>query len=292
MNKSNRLALGAVQFGMSYGVANSSGQVNKDEVSKILGHAWKVGINTVDTAIVYGQSEKRLGEVGVGQWQVISKLPPIPVNCIDIITWVQESINGSLKRLKIPKLHGLLLHRSQELLESQGKLIYRAMVELKEQGKVDKIGISIYGSNELDTLCQQFHFDLVQAPFNIIDQRFATSGWMQRLHTNGTEVHVRSIFLQGLLLMDKINRPKKFNRWQLLWDQWHRWLDEQSLTPLQACLGFVMSHREIDRVLIGVDSLLQLQNILSSINESSVIPPSTLLSDDLDLINPSSWGAL
>lgn len=287
----NRLALGTVQFGLRYGVANQTGQVSPDNAATILSHASAAGIDTLDTAIAYGQSEQRLGEIGVGQWQVISKLPAIAESCTDVAGWVEESVMGSLERLRIPKLRGLLLHRSQQLLGSQGGELFRALVTLRDEGRVEKIGVSIYDPDELDALWSRYQLDLVQAPFNILDRRLATSGWLTRLHQTGTEVHVRSAFLQGLLLMDTGNRPAQFNRWQPLWDDWDRWLEEQALTPPQACLGFAYSQPEIDRVVVGVDSLKQLQEILVGVKGPAVEPPTALISGDLDLINPSRWSA-
>ena len=288
----NRLALGTAQFGLSYGIANQHGQVGLDEATAILGHAWAMGFDTFDTAIGYGESEQRLGEIGVDQWQVISKLPAIPESCIDIAAWVQASVIASLGRLRIPMLRGLLLHRSQQLLGPQGDALYKALVTLKDQGLVEKIGVSIYGPEELDALWPHFQLDMVQAPLNIIDRRLATSGWLTRLHQASTEVHIRSVFLQGLLLMEATKRPAIFNHWQPLWQQWHRWLDDQALTPLQACLGFVCSQPEIDRVVVGVDSLSQLQEILASVEIPVTMPPVSLMSEDINLINPSRWSLL
>jgi hypothetical protein len=285
----SRLALGTVQFGGPYGIANQTGQVSCDEVAAILNHALAAGLDTLDTAIAYGESEQRLGEIGIGQWQVITKLPAVPESCTDLHAWVQKSVLGSLERLKIPRLRGLLLHRPQQLLGPQGDALFRALVALKDQGKVEKIGVSIYGPDELDVLWPHYQLDLVQAPFNIIDRRLATSGWLTRLHQAGTEVHVRSVFLQGLLLMKAANRPATFNRWQSLWRQWYRWLDDQALTPLQACLGCALAQPQVDRVVVGVDSLVQLKEILANIETPLVEPPVTLVSEDMDLIDPSRW---
>ena len=288
---SSCLALGTVQFGLPYGVANQSGQVSCGEVAEILAYAWAAGLNTLDTAIAYGESEQRLGEVGVAQWQVISKLPAIPEDCIDIAAWVEAAVCGSLWRLKIPKLYGLLLHRPLQLLGSQGPALYRELVSLKEQGKVEKIGVSIYCHDELEALWPHYRLDLVQAPFNILDRRLATSGWLARLHHAGIEVHVRSVFLQGLLLMGSENRPAYFNRWRPLWDEWHRWLTEQALTPLEGCLHFAMSQPEVGRVVVGVDSLKHLQEIVSASSPTIGIMkfPSELASETSALINPSEW---
>lgn len=284
-----KIAIGTVQFGLNYGVANRHGQVSHEEAKAILDYASKNGIDTLDTAISYGESEKRLGEIGVNNWRVISKLAPVPENVTDIAGWVRDSLNDSLERLKRSNLDGLLLHRSQDLQCSFGEELYLALVALKEQGKVDKIGVSIYNPEELDAIWPRYKFDLVQAPVNIIDRRLVSSGWLTRLNNSGVEVHARSIFLQGLLLMNPAERPAAFNRWQPIWEKWHDWTTDNGLTPLQACLGFAISRPEISRVVVGVDSLNQLEEILSSTLTAKITPPATLASNDEDLINPSRW---
>lgn len=288
----NRLALGTVQFGLKYGVANSKGQVPLDEAKAILEYASNNGVDTLDTAISYGESEKRLGEIGVENWRVVSKLPEIPKNITDVAQWVGESVHGSLERLKIPKLDGLLLHRPEELLSSKGKELYSALIAVKDKGKTGKIGVSIYSPDELNSLWPKFKFDIVQAPFNIIDRRLASSGWLARLHNSGVEVHTRSAFLQGLLLMHPKELPEAFSRWQPLWEKWHEWTDLIAMTPLQACLGFAISYSEISRVVVGVDSLGQLKEILSNVKAAKVAPPDALESSDEDLINPSRWSRM
>jgi aryl-alcohol dehydrogenase-like predicted oxidoreductase len=284
-----RLALGTVQIGQPYGVANLSGQIGLDESRAILAHAESAGLDLLDTAVAYGESERRLGEIGVGHWRVVSKLPAVPQDCPDISSWVEESVVGSLERLGVTALYGLLLHSPQQLLDSQGDEIYRALVALKDLGIVQNIGVSVYGPDELEALVPHFKMDLVQAPFNVIDRRLATSGWLARLHNAGIEVHVRSVFLQGLLLMEADHRPEQFDKWQPLWATWHRWLKEHALEPLQACLGFVLSHSEIDQVLVGVDSLAQMKAILANTGATAEMPPQSLMSDDPNLINPSRW---
>ena len=285
----SRLALGTVQFGIPYGISNQQGKVSLDAATEILNYAHIAGISTLDTAIAYGDSENRLGEIGVKDWRIISKLPEIPIATNDVLNWVRESVNGSLHRLKIPCLYGLLLHRPQQLLSNTGQEIYNALDLLKKEGLVDKIGISIYSPTELEELCNRFSFDLIQAPFNIFDRSLKQSGWLSRLKLGGVEVHVRSIFLQGLLLMNPANRPAYFNRWQPIWIEWEQWLYTNNLTALQACLSFVLSNPDIDRVVVGVDSLSQLQEILAATTIEVVKPPDKLCCDDPDLINPARW---
>lgn len=89
--------------------------------------------------------------------------------------------------------------------------------------------------------------------------------------------------------MDEQRRPASFQCWQPLWKEWHRWLVEQALSPLQACLGFVLSQPEVGRVVLGIDSLEHLRGILASADAPAVVPPIMLVSQDLDLINPARW---
>jgi aryl-alcohol dehydrogenase-like predicted oxidoreductase len=208
-----------------------------------------------------------------------------------VAAWVRDCIRGSLQRLQVASLHGLLLHRPQDLLGSSGAALSAGLAAAKSAGLVAKLGVSIYAPEELDGLASRMQLGVVQAPFSIVDRRLASSGSLARLHAAGTEVHVRSVFLQGLLLMGAGLRPARFARWQQLWDQWDRWLVEQALTPVQACLSFALSQPGIDRVVVGVDSRQQLQEILAGAAARSPAPPATLMSADLDLVNPSRWGA-
>ncbi len=284
-----RIALGTVQFGLGYGVANQKGQVELDEIREILDMSRTEGLDTIDTAIGYGESEAQLGRAGVSQWDVITKLPALPDSCKDIEAWVCENVTQSLNRLCKERLEGLLLHRPADLMTANGDLLYNALEKLKDSDLVQKIGISIYSPDELDCIAPKYQLDVVQAPFSILDRRLKESGWLARLSKRNVEVHVRSVFLQGLLLMTPADRPSKFDRWKSLWDSWDAWLELTGLSALQACLGYVLSEREIDRVVIGVDGLDHLkENLLQAKGDVPVIPDQ-LCSNDIDLINPARW---
>lgn len=285
----NRIALGTVQFGMPYGVANQLGQINPREAGEILRRARSSGMDTLDTAIAYGDSEKTLGSLDVREWKLVSKLPALPEACADIAVWVRSELTGSLARLGVPKLHALLLHRSQQLLEPQGAVLYAALRDAQQLGLVDKIGVSIYGPEELETLWPKFRLDLIQSPFNVFDRRLASSGWLERMHQAGTEVHVRSVFLQGLLLQPAEKRRAEFSVWRDLWSKWDGWLKAEHLSPLRACLMFALSRPEIDRVVVGVDGVGHLDEILAAPSTELFDFPYFLESSDLRLINPTQW---
>jgi aryl-alcohol dehydrogenase-like predicted oxidoreductase len=284
----SRLILGTAQMGLRYGVANHTGMVDRAAAAEILNFARSQNIDTLDTAAAYGESERRLGELGVHQWRVVSKISAVPETA-DVGTWIRTAIARSLDNLGMPSLYGLLLHRPSQLTGPMGEAVYQGLRDARDRGEVEKIGISIYSPEELQALWPKFSFDLVQAPLNVIDRRLYSTGWLAKLRAADVEVHVRSIFLQGLLLMDPAARPARFNAWQPLWTQWHRWLEEQSLTALQACVGYALSLQDVDGVVIGVDSAAQLRSIVESIGTASVSPPEYLQSADIDLINPSRW---
>jgi len=288
-----KLALGTVQFGLKYGIANPHGQVPRDEAKAVLDHAHASGMNVLDTAIDYGDSEQRLGDIGIGGWHVVSKLPAIPADCGECSRWVAESVAGSLRRLRIERLYGLLLHRPQQLLDRGGDQLYAALRSLKVQGVVQNIGVSIYDPAELDPLFERYDFDIVQAPFNVLDRRLIDSGWLPRLAHQGTELHVRSVFLQGLLLMNPGERPERFRRWQSTWTRWDEWLRETGVTPLQACLRYVLRFPEISRIVVGVDSVNQLQEILAAaVGTVPSLPDALGGPNHQDLLNPARWNAL
>lgn len=284
-----RLALGTAQFGLDYGVANRSGKIAAAEARSILEFASQSGINMLDTAIAYGDSEQRLGEIGVADWKIVSKLPPLPLNCDDIPGWVESRLAESLQRLNIAKLYGLLLHKPLELLEPRGIKLYRSLKNLRRVGLVRKIGVSVYDPAELDMLADRYRFDLVQLPLNLIDRRMADSGWLSRLHQNGVEIHSRSAFLQGLLLMQTGDRPAIFDRWSKLWGNLEEWLGETRLTPLAACLSFPLSFAETSKVIVGVDSLTHLREVVAAAKVSVSDFPDNLVSQDPDLLNPLHW---
>lgn len=287
-----KLALGTAQFGMTYGIANRTGQVAMAEVKEILTLARVQGVDTLDTAIAYGQSEQVLGNVGVGGMRVISKLPRLPDACIDVRGWVERSVQSSLASLKTSSLHGLLLHRPSELLEARGPQLYEGIQRLKNEGAISALGVSIYEPSELDAICRRYPVDIVQGPFNPLDRRMVKSGWLARLRDTGTEFYARSVFLQGLLLMPASERPPKFHRWDPLWRTWDSFLELNALTALEACIGFVFSYPEIAYAVVGVDSRAQLAQVIqATLKEIPSLPPD-LDTTDMDLLNPARWTGL
>ncbi len=286
---SHKLALGTAQFGLKYGLANAANKVPRDMVEELLKVASAFNITMLDTAIAYGDSEQVLGLYNLAKFEIVSKLPAVPSNCLNVEEWVLEQTMSSLKRLKTDKLHDLLLHRPAQLLGTNGEKIYKSILKLKEQGMVDQIGVSVYGPDELSELIKRFDFDVIQAPMNIFDRRMEHTGMLKHLKKTGVTIHIRSAFLQGLLLMPSEKVPVCFAPWAPLIKQYHQWLNQQSLSPLQACLSYLKQHSDIDKIIVGVDNIWQLKQIIAAIDTPITDIPDFLQSTDEGLLNPSRW---
>ena len=286
----SRIVLGTAQFGLPYGVANTQGQITSEEGRNILTLAREAGIRTLDTAIAYGDSEAAIGELASADWQVITKLPALPDNSLAAPgEWVEAQLAASCARLKRNTLHGVLLHRPAQLLAPAGDALYRALIDARARGQVEKIGISIYGPEELDALPPAMSFDIVQSPLNVLDRRMFDSGWAGRLRQEGCELHVRSIFLQGLLLMQQDARPARFDPWLPVWQAWHRWLDENRLSALQACVRYALQVPDVTKLVVGVDSAAHLAQILAAADGELPPLPEALSKVAPTLLNPALW---
>ena len=289
----SKLALGTVQFGTDYGI-NSGVKVETDEVSRIINYARNNGINLLDTAQLYGSSEKVLGDANTQDFNVVSKTRGFDKEDIteSIANFVISDLNQSLKLLKRNSLYALLVHHGEDLLRPGGEIIFNKLQILKDKGLVSKIGVSAYIDNQLINIIDRFDIDIIQLPMNILDRRLIDNGLLNKIYSKGIEIHTRSIFLQGLLLMDPKKRPKIFDRWSNLWKIWDEWLYDNKLSALQATLIYMISLPEISRVLVGVDNKDQLQNIIKALKGNIPNIPKELSINDPDLLNPGNWSNL
>lgn len=284
-----KLAIGSAQFGLDYGVANLSGKISLEEGEKILETARANGIDTIDTAADYGQSESILGKLGVNDFRLVTKLPSRRDISQPICDWISSSISSSLEKLRVSALDGLLLHRPEQLESENAKEFIRAVEREKLQGRLKKFGISVYDPNEIQRVTGLMNVDVIQVPMNVFDRRFLDSSLLQKLHESGVEIHVRSAFLQGLLLVKLEDLPHKFKRWVPLFESWQNWLQENDLHPIQGCLVAVNDSR-IDRVVIGFDNSNQAREVISFVQlriDEFCAPHFNC--NDIQLLNPSNW---
>jgi len=288
----NKLTIGTAQFGQAYGFNSTSTNVNNEQALKIINYCYVNGIRSIDTAHAYGTSENILGKIGVNKFSVNSKFCIQDIGSKEltekgILSLVQES----LRRLKIHKLDSLLLHRSEDLLGPSQNLIISTINTLKEKNLISKFGISVYTPEEIFQCLEVCDLDVIQAPVNFFDRRFLDSAVIEKCKDHQIELHARSIFLQGLLLLEKAKIPKKFLTFSDELGLWHQFLAENNLTPLQACLAFVLTQQELSKIIFGIDSLEQLMEITSAASEFTDIK--TKFSENIisnnNLIDPRLW---
>ena len=289
----SKLALGTVQFGTDYGI-NSGVKVQPDEVSRIINYSRNNGINLLDTAQLYGSSEKVLGDSNTQDYNVVTKTRGFDKEDINesIANFVISDLNQSLRLLKRNSIYALLVHHGEDLLRPGGEMIFNKLQILKNKGLVSKIGVSAYIDNQLINIIDSFDIDIIQLPMNILDRRLIDNGLLNKIYSKGIEIHTRSIFLQGLLLMDPKKRPKMFDKWSRLWKIWDEWLFDNKLSALEATLRYMISLPEISRVLVGVDNKDQLQNIIKALEGNIPTIPKELSTNDPDLLNPGNWSNL
>jgi aryl-alcohol dehydrogenase-like predicted oxidoreductase len=269
LNRLSRIGLGTVQFGMDYGISNREGRPSESEVAAILARAVEAGVGYLDTAASYADAELLIGRFlpfGHGL-RIITKLPPIAEDEITAHHGeaMLAALAASLERLRSPRVHGVLIHQARDLAKPGWQHLVNAMREAKARGWMSCVGVSVYDENDLALVESRFTPDIVQLPFNALDQRLSASGWLARLHASGTEVHARSLFLQGLLLMDPATVPGFFAPMKGALVRLHAAWAAEKRTPLSGCLRCVLDNADIDAAIVGVNRLHELNEIEAAV---------------------------
>ena len=285
----NRIVLGGAQLGLPYGILNGGETLSREEVARILDTAVDHGIDSIDTAIAYGQSESIIGETSQNRFKIISKLPPLPVDISNVSEWVHSQVQGSLSRLKCTSLDALLLHRPQDLIGAQGVELYAAIESLMAEKMIDRFGVSIYSPDDLEGIIGTFDIHVVQAPLNVFDRRIL--GVTNQLSALNIEVHVRSVFLQGVLIASPKDRPQRFEPWSEHFALFDEWVRSSGVSAMACCIGFALQQPGIAKLVIGTTSAESLDEIMNSIPNSVLEVPTHLQSSVEQLIDPRFWNA-
>jgi len=277
MNLKSKIGLGTVQFGLDYGISNKSGKTPMKEVESILGFALKEGIDTLDTAVAYGDSEKVLGSVGVNSFKIISKYLPESESKLTI----DDQLKNSLHNLTKESLYGYLAHRPLDILSNSSQ--WDQLKIFKEQGIIKKIGFSLNKPEELEGLLDAgFQPDLIQVPFNYFDRRFEQL--TKKLHSDGCEIHSRSTFLQGLFFRDPYTLPTHFEEVKDLIKN----IQDSTKNLAGSLLRFVLEKPFIDKVIIGVENGIQLKENLENLNNVFLLTDRMFEISESILV-PSNW---
>jgi len=278
----SRLALGTVQFGLNYGISNTHGQTGFDEVKKILQKAAQLGIDTLDTARGYGDSEQVIGNCNSKSFKIVSKFP----GTVHSIEELKVSLKMSLLNLQTGSLYAYMAHDADALLKNP--VLWESLKELKEAGAVQKIGYSLYNPDQLQQLLQMKCLPgIVQLPYNFIDRRFEK--YFPLLKSLDCEVHVRSVFLQGLFFLQPASLTTFFEPVKpLLLLLRERFKSENEIAGF--LMNFILRTSSIDKLVFGVNTLAQLEENISNLqltaaekqfNWDEPVP--------LDILMPNKW---
>jgi len=290
---SSKIALGSVQWGLPYGISNYSGQTSSSEVARILDYARSIGIDVIDTARVYGDSEDVLGQNDLSPFRLITKVRPINA-CQSCDSYPSEfiinSFEESLRALNLNSVYGLLVHRCEDIFTEYSREIISQLKILKDSAKVDKIGLSVYSPEQVKRALDIFLPDIIQLPVSLVDQRMIADNTLKTLNSLGVEIHARSAFLQGFLLMDPLKVPLYFRPWiDKLYLLQEVCLD-LGVSPAHFALNYVISNEYVDYVVVGVESLSQTRDVSSCNLPGDIHIDSDLFAVyDNALINPSLW---
>lgn len=266
-NLLNKLALGTVQFGLAYGINNQTGKPPREKSLAMLDFAYKKGFRVFDTARAYGDAEEILGEFSEsrglgGALKIITKLKPNIISEIKgkISDIISGNLEESLSRLKRDYVDGYLLQTPEYIREDK---IVSALVDLKRQGLIKNLGVSIYEEADAIYAAKLKEVDYIQAPYNIFDQRMDKSGFFQLAKKKGKTVFVRSAFLQGLFLMSEDKIPASLEKVKEHLKSLDEIIGRYGLTRAQTALLFSLENKDIDYVVFGVDNLEQLKEIIN-----------------------------
>ncbi len=278
-----KLGLGTVQFGCNYGISNTKGQVAFDEIQKILDYAIEVGIDTIDTASLYGNSENILGKFDLSKFNVITKTIKVD-KTLDRNTNLErfkEAFYKSQKNLGYIKLYGLMFHEANDLLSQNAYELWDLVSDFKDKEYVEKIGVSVYTPEQLTQIIDKFDIDIVQLPLNLLDQRFVYL--MKELKQKNIEIHTRSTFLQGLLLMENHEINSYFEEIKPL-------LKTIPEPKLAYALQFVNNIKEVDKIIVGTTCVNDLREITKAIKQDiKYIDYNKYKTLDERFILPQNW---
>lgn len=283
------LVLGTANFMPNYGIQGGDG-LSYVQINKIYKLLKKNNVNYIDTAISYSGVEKKIGKSRLKNLKIYSKIPKVG-NRLKINTnlLLLEEIKKSLKKLKIFCFEGLYFHHANDLIGPNGKILYEVLKKIKKAGLVKKIGVSVYSPEELKKILKKFSIDIVQIPLNIFDQRFLKKNFLKKIKMRGVEIHVRSVFLQGILLLNYEKLPNYFKKWHKVFKNWDKWSKTNNQKKVYTCLKFIKNIKHIDKIIFGVSSFRQLKEIMQyeKINNVKKLP--NFLINDKKLLDPRRW---
>lgn len=294
MTSLSRLGLGTAQFGSAYGVSNRCGKPDEAEIGEILAYALDLGIRYLDTAAAYGDAEALVGRnlPARHDLRIVTKIEAIAEAKINAghRPFLVQAIERSLERLQVERVHAVIVHNPHDLRKPGFEHVVDALQEAQSRGLTVRTGASVYDATDLELVTRHWWPEIIQLPLNVLDRRLLDNGWVGRLAERGTEVHVRSTFLQGLLLMRPSELPEFFSPLgQQIFDLHAQWA-KLSLSPVAACLAFVLQNADIDAAIVGINRRGELEEIANALsNAEKLWDPGPSPAVDPIYLDPRRW---
>jgi len=290
MKFSDKLILGTVQLGIPYGINNNTGKPDQSTANAILHSAWEGGIRLLDTAESYGNAQQVIGHYHVGQaesFHVITKLMPgkTPAE-------VRPSLLEDMNLLNVDSLYGFMFHHLNVFKQNVSAL--GDLKSMQAKGRIKRIGVSVYSNDELEYVLNFPEINLIQLPFNMLDNWCQRGGHISKAKEKGIEIHVRSVFLQGLFFMKETEIPVKLSPLVPFLRQLKKICNEFNMSMELAAMGYALARPEIDKVLIGVETPAQLQDNLNQVAQLQISKEFTSAVEEIyvsetELLSPVNW---
>ncbi len=281
---SNKLILGTVQFGLSYGINNLKGKPEKEIVFQILSYAYENGVRYLDTAELYGNAHDLIGEFHKTnpnkKFDIITKFPH------EFDDSLEDKINIYLKQLNVDNLHAVLFHSFESYVKNKSQLN-------KKIKSITNVGVSVYTNEQINEVINDPDISIIQLPFNVFDNINLRGDVLIKAKAKNKTVHTRSAFLQGLFFMEKDSRNVIKSRLKKELDLLLNISLKHSIPIVELTLNYCLNQQNIDGVLIGVDSLEQLKENISFSEKKNSIQYindiNKIRIDNIELLNPSMW---
>lgn len=288
----NKIILGTVQFGVRYGINNLAGKPSQETVNSILDLAFRNNIRLLDSAEAYGNSQEVIGNyhrTSNNRFDVITKFHSVsdslPVS-------LRNRISENLRVLNVDSLYCYMFHSFKDFLVHFN--VYKEEInELKNAGIIGKFGVSVYTNEEIEGLLEFDGVDLIQFPFNLLDNNNKRAAMIKKAKSKGIEIHTRSTFLQGLFFKQVDELQGKLIPLRPYLGQVNSVAAASNLRVTDLALNYVTGQETIDKVLIGVDSPEQLEDNLRSLQHTISLQALEQINrldvKETELLNPSNW---
>ena len=264
--------LGSVQFGQSYGLGAARSGLSEDAVAAILGAAAAVGVVWIDTARAYGDAEPRIGRWmaanGGAAFRIVSKVPPLTADA-DVAVAVTRSIDESLTHLGRGTLDICLTHRAVDLLNPAAA---EALRRAQSAGRIGRFGASAYTAKDAAAALAVPGIGALQVPLSVVSAALRDAGTIERAARQGVYVFVRSVFLQGALLLPPENLPGHLRALEPTVKRLRSLAHEARVSLLGLLLGAVKSVEGVFSPVLGVDNVEQLQELASAGTNADLEP--------------------